>query len=990
MESETFLNGLLGVFNQPVFTKDENFIYTYCNQAFVDYMGLSMEQIIGSGVFQLFPSDVAEIYHKADVELFSAGGSQHYETAFQPKAGPGQTVIFHKSVLIAPDGKKIGIIGVVEIITELKKKERELNESESKYKKIFDNVQDIFYQIDLNGIILDISPSVSRYSDYTSEEIIGQPIDLFYAFPEQRNLLLQEIQEKGEALDFEIQLKGKNNELTFASVNSHFITDNKGQISGVEGTIRNLNERKQADEKLKLSLSLLHAALDSTADGILVIDQSGKITNYNKQFKQIFNIPDEILKSGEDASAIDFVLSLFKDPEQFISKVKYLYNNQSLDSFDTLEFLDGRIIERFSCPQLLDGKPIGRVWSFRDVSSRKKAEIELKENEERFRVLFEGSPDAIILADVETGLIIDANQASEKLFKRSLNEIIGLHQTELHPKTKEDNSRINFINAIKNARDKNELKSDDYLIVRGDGTEVPVEILANVIFIRGQQVLQGVFRDSGERKRAEKALMDSEEKYRLLIENLGEGLSIVDPEENLIFVNPAAETIFGVEPGTLAGQNLKKFITPEQFDLVLKETGKRSKNEKSSYEVDITTPLGIRKNILVTATPQTDENGKYIGTFGVLRDITERKQAEEMLRQSEKKYRNLIETMPDGVYRSTHEGQFVEVNPAMVKMLGYDSQEELLAIDIKRQLYFTPEDRESLILDTSSIGLDVFPMKKKDGSTIWIEDHGWYIKDDNGQILFHEGILRDVTERKMIELQLHQYSEELQELNATKDKFFSIIAHDLKNPFNSIIGLSEILKDEAKHIDINTIEQYADIIYTTSHNTYRLLENLLSWALMQQGKIPFVRKSLIFNELVNEVFELLAVNAHNKKIRLINSISENLIIHADVNMIKTVMRNLVSNAIKYTSLEGTIEVSAASDLASVQVTVKDNGTGIKEENINKLFQIGSNFTRRGTENESGTGLGLILCKEFIEKHQGTIWVESEIGKGSDFKFILPV
>jgi PAS domain S-box-containing protein len=734
MENDTFLNGLLEIINQPVYTKDDNFVYTYCNQAFVEFVGFSKDKIIGSNVFQLYNPENAEIYHQSDLELFRTGGVQHYEAKIEQKGGVGQTVTFHKSVLTTPEGKKTGIVGIVEIITELKKKEQELTDSESKYKKIFENVQDIYFQVDLNGLIKEISPSVNKYSEYTREEIIGKPIELFYSNPEDRIFLLQEIQEKGEVMDFEILLKGKNAKLTFASVNAHYSVGDKGQISGVEGTIRDLTERKQAL----------------------------------------------------------------------------------------------------------------------------------------------------------------------------------------------------------------------------------------------------------------KALKESEEKYRLLIENQGEGLTIVDPEENLIFVNPAAEAIFGVEPGMLAGQNLKKFIAPEQFALVLKETGKRTKNEKSSYELDIITPLGIRRNILVTATPQTDENGKFIGTFGVLRDITERKEAEELLRRSETKYRNLIETMPDGVYRSTHDGQFVEVNPAMVEMLGYETQEELMAIDIKSQLYFAPEDRESLVLDTEPVGLDVFPMKKKDGSTVWIEDHGWYIRDDEGKILFHEGILRDVTERKMIELQLHHYSKELQELNATKDKFFSIIAHDLKNPFNSIIGLSEILKDEAKHIDIDTIEQYADIIYSTSNNTYRLLENLLSWALMQQGKIPFLRKSLIFKEMVNEVFELLKVNAMNKNISMINLIDENLIIHADVNMIKTVIRNLVSNAIKYTSSEGTIEVSAISKGAAVQVTVKDNGTGIKAENINKLFQTGSDFTRRGTENESGTGLGLILCKEFIEKHRGSIWVESEMGKGSEFKFMLPV
>jgi len=982
MECETFLNGLLGVINQPVFAKDENFIYTFCNQAFADYVGFSKEQIIGTDVFQLYDRENAEIYYQADVELLKAGGSQHYEALFQTKARTGQTVIFHKSVLTAPNGKKIGIIGLVEIITELKKKEKELNESESKYKKIFENVQDIFYQIDLNGIVKDISPSISRYSDYTQQEIIGQSIDMFYANPEVRNSLLQEIQEKGEALDFEIKLKGKNNQSTFASVNAHFITDENGQISGVEGTLRDLTERKQANEKIKLSISLLQATLDSTADSILVIDGSGRITSFNKQFRQMFGLSAELLESGDDEAAIQLVLGLLKSPEQFVAKIHFLYDNPELDSFDTIEFKDGRIIERFSCPQRLDGIPIGRVWSFRDVTARKNTEDQLNLMGHTLKCINE----CISITDCENRLLF-VNEAFLNTYGYTENEILCRDVAIL----RSPGNDPKIVNKILD-RTSDSGWHGEILNRRKDGTDFLISLSTTIVKNEKGEMLGmvGVATDITERKKIENELKKSEEKYRLLIENQGEGLTIVDQEENLLFANPAAEAIFGVEPGMLVCHNLREFIAPEQFERVREESGKRAKNEKSSYEVDILTPLGIRKNLLVTATPQIDENGIHVGTFGVLHDITARKQAEELLRQSEEKYRNLIETMPDGVYRSTHEGKFVEVNPAMVKMLGYESKEELLDIDIKSQLYFAPEDRESLILDTSPVGLEVFPMKKKDSSTVWIEDHGWYIKDVKGKILFHEGILRDVTERKMAELQLHKYSVELQELNATKDKFFSIIAHDLKNPFNSIIGLSEIMKNEAKYIDIAAIEQYAGMIYTTSSNTFRLLENLLDWARMQQGKMPFIPKSLIFKELVNEVFELQAGAACNKTIILINSIQENLIIHTDANMIKTVIRNLVSNAIKYTSPEGTIEVLAITDGVSVQVTVRDNGTGIKREDIGKLFKIESNFTRRGTENESGTGLGLILCKEFIEKHQGSIWVESEVGKGSEFKFTLPV
>lgn len=856
MKDEILLRGLLSVIKQPVYAKDENFIYTFCNQAFADILGKSKNEIVGKTVFQLYEKELAEIYQKADENLLETGGSQDYETAIRFYDGSTHAVILHKNIILDEEENKLGIIGLVEDISSLKKKEKELIESESKYKKIFKNVQDIFYQVDVNGNILEISPSVSKYSDYTHTEIIGQPIEMFYANPEDRNSLLREIQEKGEALDFEIVLIGKNKHLTHASVNAHFIFDEHGVVSGVEGTLRDLTERIQAEEKIKLSLSSLQATLDSTTDGILVVNDQGKITNFNKQFKVIFNVPDGILELGDDASVLEFVLKSIKNTDQFISKVQYLFNHPEIDSFDTLEFLDGRIIERYSCPQKLDDKPIGRVWSFRDVTIRKKAEQQLH-----------------LMAHT----------------LKSINESISITDT---------NNRILFVNAAF-------LKTYGY----------------------------------------------TEE------ELIGQDISMVRSSEN----------------------------DPEIVNNILDITANTGwQGELMNRKKD-----GTDFPIMLSTTLICNENGEAIGMVGVAVDISDRKKSENLLRESEEKYRNLIETMPDGVYRSTHEGKFVELNDAMVKIMGYSSKEELMDIDIKSELYFEPKDRESQILKTNPADLDVFPMKKKDGTAVWIEDHGWYVKDKNGNIIFHEGILRDVTERKLAEFQLQKYAEELQEMNATKDKFLSIIAHDLKTPFNSILGLSEILKNEIRNFDRDSIEQYISLIYSTSKNTYRLLENLLDWARMQQGKMPFNPRPLILRELVSDIFEILYDGALKKQITMVNTIEEQIIIHADLNMIKTVIRNLVSNSIKFTSANGRIEVSASSKDDFILVNVKDNGTGIPKADLGKLFRIETSYSRQGTENEIGNGLGLILCEEFISKHSGKIWVESEVGQGSEFKFLLP-
>jgi signal transduction histidine kinase len=231
---------------------------------------------------------------------------------------------------------------------------------------------------------------------------------------------------------------------------------------------------------------------------------------------------------------------------------------------------------------------------------------------------------------------------------------------------------------------------------------------------------------------------------------------------------------------------------------------------------------------------------------------------------------------------------------------------------------------------------------------------------------------------------------ELNELNASKDKFFSIIAHDLKNPFNSIIGLSEILKEEIRSGELERIEEYAGMINISAVQTLRLLENLLEWANSQTGILLFNPVSIKLCELLEEEFSILNDMAIGKNIELKSFITDNLTIIADKNMIKTILRNLISNAIKFTHKNGKVEIKAIKNNRQMEISVSDNGIGMTKKTIAKLFRIDANLLTRGTENEKGTGLGLFLCKEFVEKHGGKIWVESESGKGSIFKFSLPL
>lgn len=240
-----------------------------------------------------------------------------------------------------------------------------------------------------------------------------------------------------------------------------------------------------------------------------------------------------------------------------------------------------------------------------------------------------------------------------------------------------------------------------------------------------------------------------------------------------------------------------------------------------------------------------------------------------------------------------------------------------------------------------------------------------------------------------LEKKVEQRTLELKELNATKDKFFSIIAHDLKNPFNTLMGFTELLLENLADYSQDKLEEFISILYDTSRHSYALLENLLEWSRSQTGRIEMNPEKVKMHDIFEENIDLLYNNATNKKISLVNNIDADAFAFADSNMVRTVIRNLISNAIKYTKENGIISGSSEMNGNMIEISVKDTGIGIAPENIEKLFKIDVNYSTSGTADETGTGLGLILCKEFIQKNGGEIWVESELGKGSTFRFSLP-
>lgn len=390
--------------------------------------------------------------------------------------------------------------------------------------------------------------------------------------------------------------------------------------------------------------------------------------------------------------------------------------------------------------------------------------------------------------------------------------------------------------------------------------------------------------------------------------------------------------------------------------------------------------------------PDSEKPLRFIGTTT---DITESKNAELALVKSEERFRNVFESSGIGMALLGLDGNFTKVNKSFCEMLGY-SYNELLEMNMRDINHPGDIDKSMNIkyemINGKSNGSRNVEKRylHKSGETIWAIATISLVKDLNDKPHYLIAQIQNITKRKKAEEQLSRYAEELNITNQSKDKFFSIISHDLRSPFNALLGITEYMTQYYKDMSPDEVKDSVNNIYRSSKKLYSLILNLLEWSRLHTGRMEVEKTILNLNEVGKEVVNLLNENASAKKIDLINNINEDINVTADNYMIDTILRNLISNSIKFTKPGGHILLSAVQKGNLAEVSVEDNGIGISEENQEKIFRIDAQYRRDGTANEKGTGLGLILCKEFVDKNNGTIRIESKENEGSKFIFTVPL
>lgn len=479
------------------------------------------------------------------------------------------------------------------------------------------------------------------------------------------------------------------------------------------------------------------------------------------------------------------------------------------------------------------------------------------------------------------------------------------------------------------------------------------------------------------------------DKYRMLYDFIPSGFFTLGRDGEIFEMNHNSAKLLGHEKGSLIHNKLGFFLSRETnatFENFLYEIFEL--HARPSCEAHLSVGREIPVQLHLEGMISDDPEKCFVTAV----DITAYHQTTESLRDSEIGYRRLFESSKDGLLiLDAINGKILNLNASLIYLLGY-SREELLGKELWEVNAFKSigysEDNFVELQIKGDIRYSDMPLITKEGKAISVEFVSTVYVADHTKVI--QCNIRDITERKRVEKALKESEARLIGLNAAKDKFFSIIAHDLKGPFNSIIGFSDLLVDRIRDEDYEEIEKYATIIQNSSRRAMDLIMNLMEWSRSQTGRLDFNPENIDIVTLIKTIAQLLNDSAQQKSISLYTEMPERSMVFVDKAMMGTVLRNLISNAIKFTNTGGEIVISVNQAPDKVIVTVADNGVGIRADAINKLFVIEKSYSTIGTKDEKGTGLGLILCKEFIEKHGGTIWVDSEFGKGSKFHFSIPL
>jgi PAS domain S-box-containing protein len=997
-QSVAYNRSLIEVSLDPLVTINVDGSISDVNEATTQVTGVPREELIGTDFSQYFtePEKAKAGYEK----VFRDGLVRDYELQIRHTSGRITPVLYNATVFRDAAGNIAGVFAAARDITERKK----ADEERSARAAIVESSDDAIIGKSLDGIILSWNRGAEKIYGYTAPEVIGGSISILVPpdLTDDLEFILGKIKRGEPVFHYETERVRKDGKRLLVSLTLSPIRDPDGRLIGVSTIARDITERKKAEIAIQRANAYNRSLIEASLDPLVTISQDGTISDVNDATVRITG------RTREELIGTDFS-RYFTEPEMAKAGYEKVFKDGSVRDYELqIQHKTGRttpVLYNATVYRDESGKVAGVFAAARDISKRKKAEEATRAERKQFYDVLETLPVYVCLLTPDYHMPF-ANRYFREAFGESQGkccydflfqrtEPCEICETYTVLRTRAPH---HWFWTGPNGRD---YSIFDFPFTDTDGSFLILEM--------------GI--DITEQKRAEEALRQSGAYNRSLIEASLDPLVTISPDGTISDVNEATVRATGVSREELIGTDFSQYFTDPSmakagYEKVFRE------GSVTDYELEIRNPSGRISPVLYNATIFRNESGHIAGVFAAARDVTERKKAEEIIRQISSYNRSLIEASLDPLVTIDSDGTISDVNEATVRVTGVP-REELIGTDFSR--YFTEPEKaksgyEKVFRDGSvtDYGLEI---RHQDGRIIPVLYNASIYRDGQGQIAGVFAAARDITERKRAEdallaaynelddrvkertrelveanrnleetaNELKKKSEELARSNLELQQFAYITSHDLQEPLRGISGFTELLEKRYKGQLDEKADVYIHFILDGTKQMHQVIQDLLEYSRVQTKAHEFSR--IDTNRAYKQALKNLHVSITKKEAIITNDPLPELV--ADETQITQLFQNLIGNALKFQkpNVVPNIHVSARQDTDRWIFSIKDNGIGLELRFTDRIFKI---FQRLHAKGEyEGTGIGLAICKRIVERHGGEIYVESTPGEGSTFFFTIP-
>jgi PAS domain S-box-containing protein len=970
---------------------------TFVNRGFADMLGYREDELVGINLQKIVDEEgFKEIGKQTEARM--KGEVSRYSLAMYSKDGKPRIVQISAAPLLNEQGIYLGSIGVVMDITEQRRLEQALLESQQKFERLFNNNPEAAAFVDVNDCVLEINPRFTDLFGYLPEEAKGKALD---------NLIVPEVKrEEAEALTEESMLgyiyretirKTKRGLLVPVLISAAPITV-EGKFTGCVVSYRDITERKRMEKRLRESEERFRGIAERSFDTIVTLDLEGRVTYISPSVERVFGLSAEgvIGKPFQDYLTTS-------EASKVIEPFTRIMKGESAEGLQ-LEVIrkDGSPawVEINAVPMIVSGEIVGIQMFTRNITERRQMEEKLRDSEERLRQLIEFAPDAIYVNDLN-GNFLEGNKQAEELTGYKREELIGRNMLEIGLLPEK------YLPKALEALEKNihgeKTGPDEFELARKDGRTIIVEISTFPVKRGGNVEILGIARDITERKRIENALRDTEKRYRLIFDNVSDVVFLYDTSFKVISVSPSVEKVLGYRPDEVIGKSFQdsNLLAPEQLETALSNAIRVLEGERiGSVVYEFIKKDGGRGFGEINSSPLI-RDGKVVGVISVARDITERKEIEDALRESEEKIRNILQSSPDAITVGDLNGTIIDCNQVDVDMFGYSTKKEMIG---KSEFEFIArKDRERAaealmkVVDTGIVKNFQCDGVAKDGREFPIEISTSLARDASGNPKHLVAIIKDITERKQMLKKLEEYSQQLEEMVEKRTKQLkeaqeqlikserlaaigqvaTMVGHDLRNPLTGIKGAAYYLKTKPALKKDKRANEMLGLIEKDIEYSNKIITDLLEYS----REIHLELTETTPKSIIAETLSLLETI---KDIQVENFAQNEPRIKIDIEKANRVFINLIKNAFDAMPHGGKMTIKSTVTNGNVEFTFIDTGMGMTKDQMGKLW------TPFFTTKAKGMGLGLSICKRIVEAHGGRISVESMAGVGTTFTVVVPI